>query len=76
LVTLDLRTATLGRNFLAGTPLETLLGAGPLAGPATGPATESGNPLLTPLLPPAIPPAAPPSSPLGGSLDPLLGGGR
>jgi len=76
LVTLDLRTAILGHNFLAGSPVDTLLGAGPLAGPATGPATQFGDPLLTPLLPPAIPPAAPPSRPLGGSLDPLLGGGR
>jgi len=75
-LTLDLRTSTLAHNFLAGTPLDTLLSTGPLAGPATGPATQSGNPLLTPLLPPAIPPAAPPPGPLGGSLDPLLGGGR
>lgn len=51
-ITIDLTTSTLLNNFVSGTPLEGLLGGGPLAPPLRGPGIQGKDPLRAPLQPP------------------------
>lgn len=51
-ITLDLTSSTLLHNFTSGTPIESLLGKGPLAPPLKGPGIQGKDPLRAPLEPP------------------------
>lgn len=50
-ITIDLTSSTLLKNFTSGTPLEKMLGGGPLAPPPNGPGTQGKDPLRAPLEP-------------------------